>query len=32
MRRTNMTSRGHWRGKEMCTSRWRSNPIRNSRL
>jgi hypothetical protein len=28
----NETSRGRWRGKERSTSRWRSNPIRNSRV
>jgi hypothetical protein len=32
MWRINGTSRGHWRGKEMRTSRWRSNPIQNSRV
>jgi hypothetical protein len=32
MRRMNMISRGHRRGKEMHTSRQRSNPIRNSRV
>jgi hypothetical protein len=30
MRRMNRTSRGCWRGKEMRTSRWRSNSIWNS--
>jgi hypothetical protein len=29
MRRTNGTSRGCWGGKEVHTSGWRSNPIRN---
>jgi hypothetical protein len=31
-KRTNGTSREHRRGKEMHTSRWRSNQIRNSRV
>jgi hypothetical protein len=30
MRKMNGTSRGHRQGKEMRTSRWRSNPIWNS--
>jgi hypothetical protein len=30
--RTNRISRGHWRGKEMRTTRWISNPIQNSRV
>jgi hypothetical protein len=29
MRRMNGTSRGHWRDKEMHTSRWISNPIQD---
>jgi hypothetical protein len=32
MMRTNWTSKGRWRGKEMCTSRWRSNPIQNFKV
>jgi hypothetical protein len=28
----NKTSRGCRRGKDMRTSRWRSNPIQNSRV
>jgi hypothetical protein len=32
MSRMNGTSRGRRRGKEMRTSRWRSNPIWNSRV
>jgi hypothetical protein len=32
MMRMNETSRGCWRGKEMHTSRWRSNPNWNSKF
>jgi hypothetical protein len=30
MKRMNGISKGCWKGKEICTSRWRSSPIQNS--